>query len=48
MAYDPKYVENKIKEINKIAWWIPNKKLRDIYRVRMGEKYGFRYELFKL
>ena len=47
-AYDPKYVENKMKEINKIAWWIPNKKLRDIYRVRMGEKYGFRWELFKL
>ena len=45
-AYDPKYVENKIKEINKIAWWIPNKKLRDIYRVRMGEKYGFRWELY--
>jgi len=37
-----------MKEINKIAWWIPNKKLRDIYRVRMGEKYGFRWELFKL
>lgn len=47
-AYDSKYVENKMKEINKIAWWIPNKKLRDIYRVRMGEKYGFRWELFKL
>lgn len=47
-VYDPKYVENKMKEINKIAWWIPNKKLRDIYRVRMGEKYGFRWELFKL
>ena len=45
-AYDPKYVENKMKEINKIAWWIPNKKLRDIYRVRMGEKYGFRWELY--
>ena len=45
-AYDPKYVENKMKQINKIAWWIPNKKLRDIYRVRMGEKYGFRWELY--
>ena len=45
-VYDPKYVENKMKEINKIAWWIPNKKLRDIYRVRMGEKYGFRWELY--
>lgn len=45
-AYDPKYVENKMKEINKVAWWIPNKKLRDIYRVRMGEKYGFRYNIF--
>ena len=45
-AYDSKYVENKMKEINKIAWWIPNKKLRDIYRVRMGEKYGFRWELY--
>lgn len=46
VSYDPKYVENKIKEINKFAWWIPNKKLRDIYRVRMGEKYGFRWELY--
>lgn len=46
ITYNPKYVENKIKEINKLAWWIPNKKLRDIYRVRMGEKYGFRWEFF--
>ena len=46
IAYDPKYVEKKMKEINKIAWWIPNKKLRDIYRVRQASKYGFRWHLY--
>lgn len=34
-----------MKEINKIAWWIPNKKLRDIYRVRQAQKFGFRWHL---
>ena len=43
LPYDDNYVKNKMKEINKIAWWIPNKKLRDIYRVRQAEKYGFRW-----
>lgn len=46
IAYDPEYVEKKIKEINKIAWWIPNKKLRDIYRVRQASKFGFRWHLY--
>ena len=43
LPYDDNYVKNKMKEMNKIAWWIPNKKLRDIYRVRQAEKYGFRW-----
>lgn len=43
LPYDDNYVQNKIKEINKIAWWIPHKKLRDIYRARQAEKYGFRW-----
>lgn len=45
IAYDAEYVEKKMKEINKIAWWIPNKKLRDIYRVRQAQKFGFRWHL---
>lgn len=46
IPYDPEYVAKKIKEINKIAWWIPNKKLRDIYRVRQASKFGFRWHLY--
>ena len=47
IAYDPEYVEKKRKEINKIAWWIPVKKWRDIYRVKQASKFGFRWQLFE-
>ncbi|MEI0486193.1 glycosyltransferase [Brachyspira intermedia] len=46
IPYDPEYVEKKMKEINKIAWWIPSKKLKNIYRVRQAEKFGFRWHLY--